>query len=452
MLHPGASNDMASEPGESQQEGSSALEEAVRDGKPPSSTLNRPGTVAPPTDVHDNDDDDEEDEEDEEDDEEDEEPKLKYERLTGRLGGLYRNGDATSATLVAGDKMIVGTHNGNVHVLSLPTLQSLRFYHAHSASVAAISISPFPLPASYEKPGPVNKVIQENRESPARPSSATNISSPSGKSPRQQPPVPATPSNSIHIATSSIDGNVCVSSLVDQKDVLLRNFSRPVQSVALSPDFKNDRSYLSGGLAGNLLLTVGGRAGTSSKATAGGSPAANASGWLGTIGLGPNTGKDTVLHSGEGAIRTIKWSLTGKYVAWINEQGIKIMRSNLHLDKVDSDFAWKRISHVDRPDGPGWEEMSGVWKGHIQWIDENNLESDELLGTRTGQTPAWVSATTNGAANQHSATQSVGSNKVEKLVVGWGGTIWIIHVHPGGAGVGKEVGERTVGHAAIVAM
>jgi hypothetical protein len=39
-------------------------------------------------------------------DEEEEEPKLKYARLTSYLGPVYRNGDATSAFLVAGDKMV----------------------------------------------------------------------------------------------------------------------------------------------------------------------------------------------------------------------------------------------------------------------------------------------------------------------------------------------------------
>lgn len=56
------------------------------------------------------DDDEEEDDDDEEDDEEDEdddeEPRLKYARLTQHLGPIYRNGDATSAFLVAGDKMV----------------------------------------------------------------------------------------------------------------------------------------------------------------------------------------------------------------------------------------------------------------------------------------------------------------------------------------------------------
>lgn len=43
---------------------------------------------------------------DSDDDEDEEEPKLKYARLTQHLGPVYRNGDATSAFLVAGDKMV----------------------------------------------------------------------------------------------------------------------------------------------------------------------------------------------------------------------------------------------------------------------------------------------------------------------------------------------------------
>lgn len=40
------------------------------------------------------------------DDEPEDEPKLKYARLTSNLGPVYRNGDATSTFLVAGDKMV----------------------------------------------------------------------------------------------------------------------------------------------------------------------------------------------------------------------------------------------------------------------------------------------------------------------------------------------------------
>jgi vacuolar protein sorting-associated protein 41 len=49
--------------------------------------------------------DDTEDEEEEE-EEEEEEPRLKYAPLTKHLTSLYRNGDASSAFLVAGDKMV----------------------------------------------------------------------------------------------------------------------------------------------------------------------------------------------------------------------------------------------------------------------------------------------------------------------------------------------------------
>lgn len=221
---------------------------------------------------------------------------------------------------------------------------------------------------------------------------------------------------------------------------MLRNFARPVQAVALSPDFKNDRTYLSGGLAGNLILTVGGKSGVSADANTN-SAAAAASGWLGAIGLGSNTGKDTILHSGEGSITTIKWSNSGKFVVWVNEQGVKIMRSHLKLESVDADSAWKRIAHVDRPNRKGWEDMAGVWKGRAEWISDRNLESDEedtvLSNGNSADTPKEGSL--------HSKR-----GPPEKLVVGWGDTAWVLHVHPGGAGVGKHVGERSVGSADIV--
>lgn len=47
-----------------------------------------------------------EEEDDDDEDEAEEEPKLKYTRLTTSLGPVYRNGDATSAFMVAGDKMV----------------------------------------------------------------------------------------------------------------------------------------------------------------------------------------------------------------------------------------------------------------------------------------------------------------------------------------------------------
>ncbi|KAF7175811.1 hypothetical protein CNMCM7691_010217 [Aspergillus felis] len=362
----------------------------------------------------------EEEEEDDDDDGDEEEPQLKYLYLTKNLGAVYRNGDATSSFLTAGDKMIIGTHNGNIHVLSLPLFQSLRVYHAHSASVTSVSISPFPPPLPNIKAENVTKTVTEDQAVSTRSSFSTASLRGHNKSSHQTAPR-ATPSNSIYIATSSIDGNVCVASLVDTKDVILRNFGRPVQAVALSPEYKSDRTFLSGGRAGDLILTTGGRVGVSTNSTTMGGAAAAASSWLGSIGLGTNTGRDTILHSGEGAISTIKWSLSGKYVVWVNEEGIKIMRSNLHLDSADSELAWKRISHIDRPNGPGWEEMAGVWRARAEWVDEDTLRWEENVKSQQDEphldtpVPPDVVAT---------------KENMERLVVGWGGTVWVINVYP----------------------
>lgn len=361
-------------------------------------------------------------------DAEEDEPHLKYDKLTAALVPVYRNGDATSSLLVAGDKMILGTHNGNIHTLALPSLQSLRLYHAHSASITAIDVSPTP-PPLHNTPR-LDRLNSSAWRAPPLPL-------PSARNPKHLPAVPPTPSNLIHIATASIDGHVCVSSLVDPKDVSLRNFARPVNAVALSPDYKNDRTYLSGGLSGNLILTSGAKSGVSADANTN-SAAAAASGWLGSIGLGQNTGKDSVLHSGEGAISTIKFSNTGRFIVWVNEHGIKIMRSHLKLESHESESAWKRIAHIDRPNRNAWPDMAAVWKARVQWIDDDALEAD-LDEPRAP----------NGSAAQDS-TKSSRKPPPEKLLVGWGDTAWLVHVYAARLTTGKNGSQRLPGRADIL--
>jgi hypothetical protein len=320
--------------------------------------------------------------------------------------------------------------------LSLPTFKPIRVYTAHSASITSASTSPFPPPLPGLRPNSAARHSEDDiypsMKSPNSSLRAKGRSKDSG-----QPTLPPTPSNSIHIATSSIDGNVCVYSLLEPKDVLLRNFGRPVHAVALSPEYKNDRAYISGGRAGQLILTVGGRQGVTENSTTLGGAAATASGWFGSLGLGSNSGKDTILHSGEGTINTIKWSLSGKYVVWVNEEGIKIMRTNLHLDPADAEYAWTRIRHIDRPNRPQWEEMASVWKAHAEWVDEKLLEVSEL--SENGQTDP---------ADTPSQAQ-----EVEKLVVGWGGTIWVINVYPDRVSpASSRVGDRKLGDAEVGTM
>ena len=66
---------------------------------------------------------------------------------------------------------------------------------------------------------------------------------------------------------------------------------RPMRSLALEPNFskRGTRSFVCGGLAGNLIL--------------------HEKGWLGH--------KETVLHNGEGPIWQVRWR--GALIAWAND-------------------------------------------------------------------------------------------------------------------------------------
>lgn len=335
------------------------------------------------------------------------------------------------------------------HILSLPSFKSLRVYHAHSASISSLSISPFPPPLPTSKADPVNRLAAKHRASSARSLSTAQDAT---STPPKQAQVPHSVSNAIYIGSSSIDGNVCIASLIDPKDVQLRNFGRPLKAVSLSPEYKSDRSYLSGGLAGNLVLTTGGQSGKSSVSNTSGVGGVSASSWLGALGLGSNAGKDQILHSGEGAISTIKWSLSGMYVAWVNEKGIKIMRSNLHLDAGQSEFAWKRISHIDHPNRAGWDEMAGVWKAHVEWIDQDGLESDDNFFEPNDTIEPLQNPSVGILSGMNPLKGNAKVRRAERMVVGWSGTIWIINVHSGGLGTGKEPGERKAGRAEIETM
>ena len=197
-------------------------------------------------------------------------------------------------------------------------------------------------------------------------------------------------------------------------------------------------------------MTTGGQIGVKSNANTS-SASQTAQGWLGAIGLGGHGGKDVILHSGEGAISAIKWSLSGKFVAWSNEHGIRIMRTNLHLDSADSDSAWKRIGFIDKPNRRAWQEMAGVWKARMEWVDDRSLESDDdaIMSMNGGHT-AGKSESTLPHHRVHQPSKGIKKKKIEKLVIGWGDAAWVVHVQPGTARSGNDVGERSVGSAEVV--
>lgn len=221
-----------------------------------------------------------------------------------------------------------------------------------------------------------------------------------------------------------------------------------MQAVALSPDYASDRMFVSGGLAGRLILTIGGKPGVRADANTN-SAAAAASGWLGSV-VGSQNGTDRELHAGEGAIHAIAWSHSGKYVAWVNETGIKIMRSSLHLERSDSDLAWERIAHLDPPQRKAWEGMTGVWKPRLQWIDDRYLEREDQeppMPATSTRSPLQRPGTSSSASTTQIPKRSEPSrNIVEQLLVGWGDTIWIIDIRPGVTGaIGPGSRQKSLG-------
>lgn len=113
-------------------------------------------------------DDDDDDDEDEDEDEEDEEPRLKYARLTQNLAGVYKNADATSSFLVAGDKMVqIFAARSDLRVQVLLTSGIDRWhpqwqYQCHTASSFSGSPS-VPRPLRFRNDGldlPLSATIQ----------------------------------------------------------------------------------------------------------------------------------------------------------------------------------------------------------------------------------------------------------------------------------------------------
>ncbi|KAJ6261844.1 Vacuolar protein-sorting-associated protein [Drechslerella dactyloides] len=342
-----------------------------------------------------------------EEEEEEEEPKLKYVRLTPSMGNVYRNGDATSTAVVAGDKLIIGTHNGNIHILSLPSLHPLLVYHAHTASVTSLSVSP-PIPP------PSSAYWHDNTAAP-------------------------TASSPLHIATSSLDGYTCITNLQDLKNASRTNFSRPVSAIALSPTFKHDRLFLSGGRAGNLIVSTA-TPNTTSTASLGSQTGGSWLPWGGGS-------KDTILHSGEGAVSTIAWSrVSPRFVVWANESSIKIMRSHITTfrgDRIDRAGEWRRISAIERPEEVP-EEMAASWKVRVEWIDLETLEKRaEEIENEEGK----------GKGHMVKKKKIVG-HKIkrgggkERLLLGWGPVIWVIDVY-GGDGFVIHASPSAKGKAAV---
>jgi len=211
--------------------------------------------------------------------EEEDEPRLKYQRFGAgsSIPGILKS-DSSSCLCVSPKILALGTHAGQVHLLDLNGNEVKRF-HAHGATV--------------------NELCFDNRGE--------------------------------YVGSCSDDGTVVVTGLYTDEQSKY-DYGRPIKTVALDPDYavKKSRQFVSGGMAGNLVL--------------------NSKGWLGS--------RDHVLHSGEGTIHAVKWC--GSLIAWANDAGVKM------YDCTEN----QRITYIGRPKG---SPRPDLFKAHLHWATDTLL-------------------------------------------------------------------------------
>ncbi|ORY83894.1 hypothetical protein BCR37DRAFT_378907 [Protomyces lactucae-debilis] len=209
---------------------------------------------------------------------EEDEPILKYSRFLDGSLATVTGRDTVSALAICKTLFVIGSHNGIVYIFDIRgTL--VKQYRAHSAAIASVSI---------------------DREGTT-------------------------------VASGGIDGRVVVYSLV-KKESILYDFKRPVQTVAVDPEYNQNAKgrILSGGLAGKPTLSE--------------------RGWLGN--------KETVLEGNEGPILESAWH--GRLAAWANDAGVRVY-DTLNMRMVG---LVRR-----RPDSP----RADLFRCRLLWQDSETL-------------------------------------------------------------------------------
>lgn len=253
---------------------------------------------------------DEESDDDEEGDEEeeDEEPRLKYTRITTFPKPVF-NSDPVSTCIISDSYLIIATHGGYVHICKPDIGTVIRSYRAHRASVLALSTDGY------------------------------------------------------YIASASMDGTVVVGSITDPKDIVASDFHRPVHTVALDPNYKSSKIFISGGMAGDVILSE--------------------RGWLGNR-------SDTVIQHSDDPVTAVYW-LEGLIIC-LDDSGINVF----------GQYSREKLLHIDRPPN---SPRADLYKPrvcspesnriYIGWVDHIwNLKIDG----------GSVSASNNGVASPASKT------------------------------------------------
>ena len=148
-------------------------------------------------------DEDEEDEDDsddsDEDEDEDEPPILTFSRLTHIPKSFFQR-DSISSCLFSDRLFVFGTHSGLLH-LTRPDFTTIRTFKCHSSSILSIA------------------------------------------------------TEGDYFATGSIDGTVVIGSIEDAQDISGFDFKRPIHAVVLDKNYASTKTFVSGGMAGDVVLT-----------------------------------------------------------------------------------------------------------------------------------------------------------------------------------------------------
>lgn len=164
-----------------------------------------------------------------------------YSRVT-KLPQTFLRKDLISACLISSVVHVYGTHSGMIH-LCKPDGTPIKTVRVHRSSVLDIALA-----------------------------------------------------NNDFVATASIDGTAVISSLSNPSDLVQASYRRPVHALALHPDYRNHRCYVSGGTAGQVVLSE--------------------KGWL-------KSRSDKILAQTQSTILAIFWPNSSRLL-WCNEDGITI--------------------------------------------------------------------------------------------------------------------------------
>lgn len=161
------------------------------------------------------------------------------------------------------------------------------------------------------------------------------------------------------VVTCAEDGKIFVSTLFDSEPPQLINMNEPVLSIALSPNFRKTKEFVCGTRSGKVILRTPGW-------------------WSDTF---------KVLHSGEGAVRTLNWN-KNHLLLFSTDVGVRMY--HFELKKI--------IAHIPRPPHSPhpehfrcfifWEsakECVVAWGNYLQWIGLNKtpLSNYEYLPDRS---------------------------------------------------------------------